>query len=561
MIFTVTLNPVLDRTLTVSQISFNDVLRATNTRLDWGGKGLNVSRALKVMGKDSLASGFLGGATGDMLENGLKALGIGTQFIRVQGETRTNVIIIDKEASKHIKVNEAGPKIKPEEIEALLHFTQQRALPGDLWAFCGSLPPGVPNDIYARLISIVQEKGAKAILDTSGEALRLGCMAKPFLIKPNMLEAEVVTGFPIRSEEDVVQAAHKFIEMGIEIAAISMGAKGLFIASHNNTARVYPPSIKEKNPTGAGDALLGGIIWALDQGFPLESIARWGVAAGTAAASLNGVSIGTKEEIESLYGLLDPSYPALPGYLMTSEIGSFARSTIEERKLIIIRQVTEDFAYPPEIVQSLTEFTAEIASQPIQPLSEKADDVTFWNQEMSLYAGRTWLELPWYFAETWFYRRLLECTHYLQPGDWKDIDPFQKQKEKQIQADTKRLSSIWEQFAGLDSETLFTALLHSCLWGNRTDLSNFTVKVKAAHGLATQGEVENILIDDTQQVHDLLSKRVKRVDFINDNSGIDVLFDLVLADFILQQDWSREVIFNLKQRPFFVSDAMPKDIL
>lgn len=253
-----------------------------------------------------------------------------------------------------------------------------------------------------------------------------------------------------------------------------------------------------------------------------------------------------------------------PPPLMTSDPGSFARATILSRKPQIIRQVIQNNDYPPEIIRALEAFREEIASQPMQPLQESAPDVAGWNEALAANAGRTWLEVPWYFAETFFYRKLLEATGYFRPGVEPGHDPFKKQKDKQMAGletdDIQRMAGEWEKFSALEAETLFEALLHSCLWGNRADLSNFTVKVKARSGLAAREERHLILIDHTEQVRGILSNGVRRVDFINDNVGSDLLFDLALADFLLGQGWAGEIHFHLKNQPFFVSDAMPEDV-
>ncbi len=562
MIVAVTLNPVLDRTLSVAEIRYNDVLRATHTRLDWGGKGLNVARAIKALGGEVIATGFLGGNTGRMLAEGLHAFDIPTDFIPIAGETRTNIMIMDESGGRHIKVNEAGPSVTGAEIEAFISHVQASVQPGDIWALCGSLPPGVPPDIYARLIDLIQAAGAKAALDTSGEGLRLGCAHKPYLVKPNRDEVRVLTGMALDTETEIDQAARFLLDMGIEIVAISLGADGLLAASPAGTHRIPPPQVSEKNPTGAGDALLGGLLLSLSQGYSLARAAKLGVAAGSAAAFKDGVSVGERLEVEAAYAKLDGRHPApiLPGYLMTSEPGSFARATIADRKPKIIQQVIQDHTYPPAIVTDLQAFSAEISGKEPTPLHEQAADVPFWNRAMSIHSGRSWLELPWYFAETFFYRRLLECVRYLQPGEWQSVDPFAGQKEKQIDADILHLAAIWNQFDGLPPDVEFEALLHSCLWGNRTDLSNFTIKVKAAQGLAARHEEENIVINHTAQVYKRLNGGVGQVDFINDNAGTDSLFDLALADFLLRQNWAKRIVFNLKDRPFFVSDAMIQDI-
>ncbi len=202
---------------------------------------------------------------------------------------------------------------------------------------------------------------------------------------------------------------------------------------------------------------------------------------------------------------------SLPPFLMTSDSGSFARATILERKPQIIRQVLSDNTYPPEIAAALNDFRAEIASRTIQPLAESAPDVPDWNRELAQYAGKTWLEIPWYFAETYFYRRLLNVVRYFQPGEWQGVDPFQKPKQIQMEADVQRLASTWEQLQALEPEMRFEALLHSSLWGNRADLSNFTVRVKARGGLATATERHLILINHTEQVLNLLAGGLPRV--------------------------------------------------
>jgi hypothetical protein len=140
----------------------------------------------------------------------------------------------------------------------------------------------------------------------------------------------------------------------------------------------------------------------------------------------------------------------LPPPLMTSEPGSFARKTIVERKPQIIRQVLEDNGYPPVTVARLEAFKDEIARQPMCPLLEQAPDVAFWNRELAAYPGEGWLEVPWYFAEAFFYRRLLEAVGYFQPGPWQQRDPFGVQKKGQIRVAVERLTEDWDSLAGTE---------------------------------------------------------------------------------------------------------------
>lgn len=305
MIVTVTSNPVLDRTLTVPRIVFNEMVRATASRLDWGGKGLNVSRALQALGAESVAMGFVGGATGRVLERGLSDVGIATDFVHIAGETRTNIVITDAGAERYVKVNEAGPTVRAQELATFLDRVRQRVRPDDIWVLSGSLPPGVPSDFYAQLITLVQGRGARALLDSNGEPLRLGCAAGPYLVKPNVVEAAEVMRIEnlereISSDADALEAAEFFLRQGVELVALSLGADGLLLVSKQRAVWARPPRVRARNPVGAGDALLAGLAWALERGLPPEEMARWGVASGTAAAMREGVSVGTLAEVEAL---------------------------------------------------------------------------------------------------------------------------------------------------------------------------------------------------------------------------------------------------------------------
>jgi 1-phosphofructokinase family hexose kinase len=301
MIVTVTPNPGLDRTLTVPHICFNEMVRAAELRLDWGGKGFNVSRALQVLGIQSTAMGFVGGATGQVLERGLGDLGIATDLSYISGETRTNTVVIEADSERYVKVNEAGPTVGAQELAAFLDKVRERVRPDDIWVLSGSLAPGLPAHFYAQLITLVHRAGAIALLDASGEPLRLGCSAGPRLVKPNVVEAEGITGQKIDSDIDALEAARFFLQQGVASVALSLGADGLLLASRQQAVWARPPRVPAGNPVGAGDALLAGIAWSLGRKLPLEEIARWGVATGTAAAMRDGVDVGTRAEVESLY--------------------------------------------------------------------------------------------------------------------------------------------------------------------------------------------------------------------------------------------------------------------
>jgi 1-phosphofructokinase family hexose kinase len=256
MIYTLTLNPAVDRELTVPAMEFDAVLRAAESRVDFGGKGFNVSRLLKNLDTPSTAVGFLGGRSGELLQDGLRGLGIGADFVWIPGETRTNISIVTEPPSHYIKVNEKGPPVEQEKQDELLAKIDSIASPGDWWVLAGSLPPCVGNDFYAQIVKVLNRHGAKAVLDTTGETLRLGCAEHPYLVKPNAEEAGTLTGFPVETLAQI--------------------------------------------PIGAGDSMVGGLVWALKQGRPLRDSLAWGVASGAATASLGGTEIGSRALIEEL---------------------------------------------------------------------------------------------------------------------------------------------------------------------------------------------------------------------------------------------------------------------
>jgi len=300
MIYTLTLNPAIDRELTVKEIEYDKVLSALEARVDFGGKGFNVSRMLQSLGTASVAVGFVGGNTGRRLQDGLHALGIDSDFVWVENETRTNISVVTQAHDHYIKVNEKGPLVNEAKQAELLEKIDSIARAGDWWVLAGSLPPGMDDSFYARVIKVLNERQAIAILDTTGEALRQGCNEKPFLIKPNGEETKTLTGMPVDTSTQVALAAAELRKMGAQNVVISLGKDGALLQTAEGTWMVYPPVVKEKNPIGAGDAMVGGLVWALAQGRPLDEALSWGVASGAAAASLSGTDVGSLAQITEL---------------------------------------------------------------------------------------------------------------------------------------------------------------------------------------------------------------------------------------------------------------------
>lgn len=300
MIFTVTLNPAVDRELTVAKIAYDTVLRASKWQVDCGGKGFNVARMLKSLGVNSVALGFAAGKTGEMLDEKLQSLGIETDFVWIEGETRTNVSIVSDEDDHYMKVNEPGPTISEADMVLLVDKVRERAKSGDWWVLAGSVPPGVPTSIYAELTEIIQSAGGFVFMDTSGEALRQSCPAKPQLVKPNDEEAHELTGLPVDNPTEIAAAARAIQATGPEQVIVSLGKDGALVIDGGSTWIATTPEIVERNPIGAGDSMVAGVVCGLSQGDSLADALRRGVACGAATASLNGTSVGSLEQVEEL---------------------------------------------------------------------------------------------------------------------------------------------------------------------------------------------------------------------------------------------------------------------
>lgn len=251
----------------------------------------------------------------------------------------------------------------------------------------------------------------------------------------------------------------------------------------------------------------------------------------------------------------------LPPLLSTSEVGTFAHNTLKTRIPRILQDTIERNSFPPPIVARLRDLHDELVQGRIRALEEDAPDVSAWNAASAPWVGRTWLDVPWYFAEAYFYRRILEATTYFQPGSLQGFDPFASTKRQEWAADAAPatvaalLTSLPE-----DPALRLERLLHASLWGNRTDLSYMV----AAHlGVTASSEAEraNLLVDHAGAVRDFISDRPGlRVGIIADNAGTELLMDVALADFLLTHELAATVHMHLKPHPFFVSDAMIKDL-
>lgn len=305
MIITLTPNPSVDRTLQVEQLRFNEILRPGSVRLDWGGKGFYVSRWLRVLGEETLALAWVGGGAGTMLEDGLNKLGIHTDFVWVEEETRTNTIAMEADSEWYIRLNEPGPHIPESAIQALFEKARAYASQNDIWVASGSLPPEVPDNFYAKLIGLLKAKGVRVFFNSNDNALRLGVEAAPWLVNPDASQAEQYVGMPIRNYEDAKRAVLHFLLAGVQYFAISVGGLGVLLASQHEMILATPPKLAIKNVTGAGDALMAALVYGFQRQMPLMEIARWGAAYAAVVVNLQDPSQVCFDDITTMLNRVD----------------------------------------------------------------------------------------------------------------------------------------------------------------------------------------------------------------------------------------------------------------
>ena len=274
MIITLTPNPSVDRTLVVKRLKFNEILRAAPAHLDWGGKGFNASRGLSVLGQPSLALAWVGGGAGKMLEDGLNKLGIKTDFVWVDGETRTNTVIQEQDNDWYMLVNETGPHVPPGAIEEMIEKAGKFANSGDIWIVAGSIPPGVSEDFYAILIRMLKAKGVHIVFDATAAPNSLGIKEVPWLLYPEVTEAERLVGFEIKTFDIAKRAAMNFLQQGIEFVALMLETGGVLLSSKSQMVMASPIKVPVRRVTGARGALCAGLVDGFVSGLDLVEIAR-----------------------------------------------------------------------------------------------------------------------------------------------------------------------------------------------------------------------------------------------------------------------------------------------
>ena len=307
MIVTVTMNPAIDKTVEVETFLHGGLNRVKHIIMDAGGKGINVSKTIKALGGDSIATGFLGGNNGNVIANMLESEQVNAQFVTVDGETRINTKIVEADGTV-TELNEAGPEISEEEQKKFEEQLMQYAQEGTWFVLSGSVPIGVPTSIYRDIIRKVHEKGAKVFLDADGELFTQSLTAKPDVIKPNRVALEKYIGADHSfTEEELVSVGNALLEQGIGTVIISLGHEGALFLTKEQSLKCFAISIEVHSTVGAGDALVAAFTYGMDKGEDFETCAKLGIATSAGAVSTEGTKPATRQIVDELLQLVKPT--------------------------------------------------------------------------------------------------------------------------------------------------------------------------------------------------------------------------------------------------------------
>lgn len=301
MIYTVTLNPALDKTVEIPSLTVDAVNRITSMRTDPGGKGINVSKVIQKLGGASVAAGILGGDTGRAILSALTEMGLTTLFHFVEGETRTNMKIIDPDNHTNTDINEPGVTVSEEILEKLLEELLAKVTKEDIVVISGSMPKGSPKDTYYTWTKAFREKGAKVILDADGDLLKAGLKASPYLIKPNNHELGALTGRALETPEEIAETAAELMkEYGIGKVVVSMGGDGAVYVTKDKTIYAVGLKVPVGSTVGAGDSVVAALAVSEEEGKTLEETVRLSTAVGAANVMCSGTQAAEYEVVETL---------------------------------------------------------------------------------------------------------------------------------------------------------------------------------------------------------------------------------------------------------------------
>ncbi len=301
-IVTLTINPALDRNTRVERVNPNEKLRCQAPEREPGGGGINVSRAIRRLGGESLAIYPCGGPIGEVFKTLLDEEGVEQQPIGIADTTRENVTVFEESANQHYIFIMPGPELREAEWQGVLDALERLDPTPDYVVASGSCPPGVPEDFYRRVAELSQSQGSRLIVDTSGEPLSLAAEAGVYLLKPNMRELGQLAGQEIESEEHQIEAAKGLLESGqAEVVVVSMGAGGALLVTDELGEHLRTPTVPIRSRLGAGDSMVAGIVLGLARGERVLEATRFGIAAGASAVMTPRTELCRREDTERLY--------------------------------------------------------------------------------------------------------------------------------------------------------------------------------------------------------------------------------------------------------------------
>jgi 6-phosphofructokinase 2 len=303
-VVTITFSPCIDKSTTVPSLIPEKKLKCTVPSLEPGGGGINVARALIKLGGQATAIFPSGGYTGKYFNHLLETENVPSVIIESRHETRENIIVLDEFTNNQYRFGMPGTPLSKQEWMRCLYAVEEIKDARFIVA-SGSLPPGVPLDIYARLARIAKNKNAKFIIDTSGKALKEAADEGVYLLKPNLGELSVLAGTGVIEPAAVKEIAQGIIAAGkAEVMVVSMGGMGALLVTNDITQMISAPPVIKRSTVGAGDSMVAGILFYLSQGKSLPEAARYGVACGTAATMNPGTQLCTKKDADNIYAMM-----------------------------------------------------------------------------------------------------------------------------------------------------------------------------------------------------------------------------------------------------------------
>ena len=304
LILTLTVNPAIDRNVMVDRLAFEDRGYILSTGESPGGRGINASRVIQLLGSKTLAVAPSGVANGKRFESLVTSCSFPIEIVRIDQEVRTNLTITDKQGLT-VKLNEIGPKMTARDVDRIGSAVEKNLKQASWFMICGSLPPGVPPQFYKDLIVAARKKKVRTLLDTDGDALLTGMEASPAVVSPNQQEAERLLNRALITRTHLIDAVQRLRGMGAESVVLSLGSRGAIAQEGSDIVEAVPPRIDPVCPIGSGDALAAAYVWAMDRGKHFIDAVRWGVAAGTAAARLPGITFASLEATREVYDQVD----------------------------------------------------------------------------------------------------------------------------------------------------------------------------------------------------------------------------------------------------------------